>query len=116
LASDDRIRYDLQFYNVGTGAINGFVLTDTYPVSATLNNYGQFWNSTSTHDAGARQVVWTTTNQVNAGDSGGNWLEVNVDPAIAKGLWLTNTLDISQPIGEITPCRQSRLRGGDHRT
>ncbi len=99
---DDRIRYDLQFYNVGTSTISGFVLTDTYPVSTTLNNYGEFWNSTSMHDAGARQVVWTVTNQLNAGDSGGNWLEVNVDPAIGKGLWLTNTLDISQSIGEIT--------------
>ncbi len=100
---DDRIRYDLQFYNVGTSTISGFVITDTYPVSSALNNYGEFWNSTSTHDAGARQVVWTVTNQMNAGDSGGNWLEVNVDPAIAKGLWLTNTLDISQPISDVSP-------------
>ena len=102
---DDRIRYDLQFYNVGTSTISGFVVTDTYPVSTTVpsDTYGQFWNSTSTHDAGARQIVWTVTNQINAGDSGGNWLEVNVDPAIAKGLWLTNTLDISQPIGDVSP-------------
>ena len=100
---DDRIRYDLQFYNVGTSPVSGFTLTDTYPVSTTLGSYGEFWNSTSTHNAGARQVVWTTTNQMNAGENGGNWLEVNVDAGIAQGRWLTNTLDINHPIGEVAP-------------
>jgi len=100
---DDRIRYDLQFFNIGTARLTGATLTDTYPVSTTLSGYGEFWSSTSTHNAGARQIVWTMPDQINAGDSGGNWLEVTVDPAIAKGRWLTNALDISQPIGEITP-------------
>ncbi len=100
---DDRIRYDLQFFNVGTTMLTGATLTDTYPVSTTLSGYGEFWSSTSTHNAGARQVVWTMPDQINPGDSGGNWLEVTVDPAMAKGRWLTNTLDIRQPIGEIMP-------------
>lgn len=100
---DTRIRYDLNFYNVGTVPVYGFTLTDTYPVSTTLNNYSEFWSSTSTHAAGARQVVWTLSDRIDAGNNGGTWLEVNVDPSIAKGVWITNTLAISHPIGEVAP-------------
>jgi uncharacterized repeat protein (TIGR01451 family) len=101
--SDDRIRYDLQFYNVGTTSVSGVVVTDTYPVSTTLNNGNLYWNNASTNDAGARQIVWTVTDRIDAGNNGGGWVVVNVDPAIVKGLWLTNTLEINQPIGEVAP-------------
>lgn len=100
---DQRIRYDLQFFNVGTTSVSGVTLTDTYPLSATLNNQGLYWNNSWSHNAGTRQVVWTLPERIDAGSNGGGWLEVNVDPAIAKGVWLTNTLDISRPIGELTP-------------
>lgn len=101
--NDNQIRYEFQFYNVGTVDISTFSLTDTYPVSTTLNNSGLNWNNNSTQDAVARQIVWTLPDQISAGSNGGGWVVVNVDPAIAKGRWLTNTLDISQPIGEIAP-------------
>ncbi|MFN8595734.1 MAG: PKD domain-containing protein [Anaerolineae bacterium] len=100
---DQRIRYDLQFFNVGTTAVSGVVITETYPVSTTFNNGDLWWNHATTYDAPARQVVWTLQDRLDPGNNGGGWLEVNVDPSIAKGVWLTNTLDISHPIGEITP-------------
>jgi len=98
-----RLEYDLQFYNVGTTRIESFTISDTYPLSTTLD-WGDVWwgdQITFTDDYTDNQAIWEVGNPINAGDSGGGRLVVNVDPNVGRGRILTNVIEIAGTQAEV---------------
>lgn len=92
-----QLEYDLQYYNVGTTRIEGFTITDTYPLSTTFDQGDVWWGGpiTFTDNYTDNQAIWEVGEGLNAGDSGGGRLVVNVDSSIERGRLLTNVIEIA---------------------
>jgi uncharacterized repeat protein (TIGR01451 family) len=102
---NDNLRYDINFFNVGTTRIDGFTITDTYPLSTTFSDGQIDWggNITFTSNPADRQAIWQVNESIGPGQNGGGRLEVNIDPAIERGRLLTNVIQISVPPGDVDP-------------
>jgi uncharacterized repeat protein (TIGR01451 family) len=114
-----QIEYDFEFLNIGTTSLQGLTVTDTYPLSTTLDSADLWWGGaiTFTHNAANRQAIWQMDETLGLGDSVGGRLRVDVDPAIERGRLLTNVIEITVPPGDVNPqdntCTDVRTTGPD---
>jgi uncharacterized repeat protein (TIGR01451 family) len=114
-----QIEYDFEFLNIGTTSLQGLTVTDTYPLSTTLDSADLWWGGTITftHNAANRQAIWQMDETLGLGDSVGGRLRVDVDPAIERGRLLTNVIEITVPPGDVNPqdntCTDVRTTGPD---
>ena len=103
----NRIRFELQFENVGTTAVENVRITDTLPSELVFN--GDWWRNgccdlNMSFDPATHQIVWTTS-RLEPAWSGNIFVKVMVPDPLAgqQGLVFTNTARITLPPGEVTP-------------
>jgi uncharacterized repeat protein (TIGR01451 family) len=106
-----RIRFELQFENVGTTAVDNVRITDTLPSELVFN--GDWWKNgccdlNMSFDPTTHQIVWTT-DRLEPSRGGNIIVRVMVpDPLTGQqGLVFTNTAQITLPPGELTPADNS---------
>ena len=97
----DRIRFELQFENVGTTAVENVRITDTLPSELVFN--GDWWRNgccdlNMSFDPATHQIVWTI-GRLEPSWSGNIFVKVMVpDPLTGQqGLVFTNTAQITLP-------------------
>ena len=107
----DRIRFELQFENVGTTAVENVRITDTLPSELVFN--GDWWRNgccdlNMSFDPATHQIVWTT-GRLEPSWSGNIGIKVMVPGPLTgqQGLVFTNTAQITLPPGEVTPADNS---------
>ena len=100
-------QYSMNYYNNGNVPVDGVLITDTLPISVTLNSirqYDQSWNYigdvTPTYING-NQIVWEV-GRVENGDGGNFNISFTTDPDALPGITLVNTAEISRLAGEDT--------------
>ncbi len=101
-----QLSYYIRYYNVGTTRIDGFTITDTYPLSTTFDrgNLDWWWGDVFfTDNYTHNQAIWVADGFLEPGGSWGAQLWVDVDPVIEKGRLLTNVVQISVPPGDVCP-------------
>jgi uncharacterized repeat protein (TIGR01451 family) len=90
-----QIQYEIRIQNFGDVRMENVWITDTYPLSTTLESWWQNHGPwiTATHDAPDRQLVFWVQ-ELNPGDTASVGFRVDLDGAIVgiQGLVFTNTL------------------------
>ena len=105
----DSIDYNLYFGNSGDQLVSNVTLTDTFPLSMTLNGYNvQNWNQsryTATQSATDLVIVF---DQLDSGESGLIQLYFNLDEPNEPFRWYTNTAEIDTPSNDADPSDNTR--------
>ena len=111
----DRIYYYIHFQNIGTTTEYNVVITDTFPLSMTLNDwwidsYGGDLGDVSGNVSGNQLVV--TLGRLDIGEPYDLTMDLSV-PSLPNGAMLTNTVEITTPLGDVYPDdnRQVYLHG-----
>ena len=111
----DRIRYYIHFQNVGTITEYNVAITDTFPLSMTLNDCGstlmvEELGDVSGNVSGNQFVV--TFGKLDGGEPYDLTMELSV-PSVPNGTLFTNTVEITTPPGDVYPDdnRQIYLHG-----
>ena len=106
-----KVRFELQFENVGTTVVENVRITDTLPAELVFD--GDWWKNgccdlDMSFDPGTRQIVWTT-GRLEPSWSGNIMFRAPVreDLTGQQGLMFTNTAQITLPPGEVTPADNS---------
>jgi uncharacterized repeat protein (TIGR01451 family) len=94
--NEEQIRYEIRLENIGGTRMENIWVTDIYPANTTLANWWVQWGPwvTATHEAANRQIVFWIE-EINAGDTAGIGLQVDLDESIhgEQGLIFTNTAE-----------------------
>ena len=95
----DHIEYRVHIENVGTTTVYGVAVTDTYPVSMTMNWWNlDFWEGWSGNASGNQVTV--TLNRLEPGWS--TWLSIDLSvPAVPHGTFFTNTVEMTTPSDDV---------------
>lgn len=102
---DNRIRYYIQFENIGDRQINNVWITDTLPEATTWDGWWdlQFdWSRLSEQDLSGNVLRWQFST-LYPGDSGGIEFRVRLDDPNDRPRWYTNTAEIDVPEGDVNP-------------
>ncbi len=100
-------RYHMQYQNNGNVPVDGVLITDTLPVSTTLNYIQRFdrhWSfieDVTPLSINGNQVVWVV-GSIENGEVGHYEVSVRADEDAAPGTLLVNTVEISHLPGEDT--------------
>jgi uncharacterized repeat protein (TIGR01451 family) len=103
----DRIQYQVRIRNVGGQAAYNVTVTETYPLTMTMN----WWNvdclgrscSNSPHGSNPFTVTFEA---LYPGDA--TWLDMELQvPAVPNGTFFTNTAEIDTPPGDTIPANNS---------
>jgi uncharacterized repeat protein (TIGR01451 family) len=94
---EEQIRYEIHFENIGTGNLHDVLITDTYPISTSLNSWWADYHREVNQEAqypAQNQVVFRVE-EIQTGDTGRINLVVDLDGDIigTQGLVLTNTVE-----------------------
>ncbi len=104
------IRFELQFENVGTIAVDNVRITDTLPVGLEFNGdaWANWWRDLNREPLNpvTREIVWTTS-RLEPSWSGSINFRVRVPAPVEQGLVFTNTAQITVPLGELTEADNS---------
>ena len=100
----NQAEYDIRLDNRGDQPVSNIFLTDTFPISTTLNNWWMQWGKAWVTDTqNADNLVWWIQ-QLGGGETIGFGLQLNFDGGqIQRMLWYTNTLDLSPVPGDTNP-------------
>jgi uncharacterized repeat protein (TIGR01451 family) len=97
---EGQLQYELRIHNLGTQRLENVWITDTYPLSTTLNNWWQNHGPwiTATHDADNRQLIFWVES-LNPGDTASVGFDFNLNPDVlfVQGLAFTNMLEAPWP-------------------
>ena len=97
----DSIRYQVRIENIGTRTVNNVMVTDTYPVSMTLNNWNiNFWEDWSGGVSGNQLTV--TLNRLEPGWNVNMNMRMGV-PSVPNGTLFTNTVKMTTPPDDVNP-------------
>jgi uncharacterized repeat protein (TIGR01451 family) len=99
----DNVRYRMTLGNYGDQTVYDVYLTDTLPISTSLDGYGiDWWGSryTDTTPSGALQVVFE---RVEPGWRGEIDVSARLDDRDARFRWYTNTVEIDTPTDDANP-------------
>jgi uncharacterized repeat protein (TIGR01451 family) len=102
---DGQLEDEIHIFNLGSELLEGFWITDTYPLSTSLSNWwvGHGVNVTFTHNASERQLVWWIE-RMYPGDNANIIYQVDLDSPYAgqQGLAFTNQVEAPIP-GDVVP-------------
>jgi uncharacterized repeat protein (TIGR01451 family) len=117
----EQLEYTLHVENIGDVSINNVRLTDVYPVHTSFANWWMQWcpgEMSWSEEVSAQRSVFTLT-QVDAGNTAGLKLQLNVDgPYVDQpGLLFTNTLSATLLQSDVNPAdnvfAQTAFAGAD---
>ncbi len=98
-----QLAYEITFANIGTVPYSNVALTDTLPVSTTQANEPS-WDSPSdfnySFDEAQHQWLFEIA-ELEPGDRGMIWFDVNLDDPWERPRYYTNTIEINTPDGDI---------------
>jgi uncharacterized repeat protein (TIGR01451 family) len=100
----DQIRYDIYFENIGTVDLSDVLITDTYPISTSLNGWWADYHRSVNEEAQDPAQIVFRVDEIQRSDAGRISLVLDLDGGIAgtQGLIFTNTVEA--PIsGDIYP-------------
>jgi hypothetical protein len=89
-----QLHYSYEMHNLGTTAVQGFVMTDTYPLSTSLNYQNVWWNPPDFFTDTTSALVWTFGGTLNPGDTVNGEIMLDVDADIGFGRVLTNVIAV----------------------
>jgi uncharacterized repeat protein (TIGR01451 family) len=99
-----RLYYDAQFQNIGDQQIDNVWLTETLPLSTTLNNWNMDWGwdrlNSNLQSSTDLRLEFST---LYPGDNNALHLEAGLDDPNSRPRWYTNTIEISTPTGDVNP-------------
>jgi uncharacterized repeat protein (TIGR01451 family) len=99
--NQNQIMYEVRIENIGTTAIYNVNLTDTLPISATLDWWKtDFWEQSWGN--GNDQQITLTLNRLEPNWT--TWLRSQINlPTVPNGTLFTNTVEITTPPGDVNP-------------
>ena len=102
-----QIEYTLHVENIGDTSVNNVIVTDTYPLHTSFSNWWMQWwpgKASVSEDVSAQRAVFTLS-QIEAGNTAGIRLQLNVDgPYVNQpGLLFTNTITATSLQSDVNP-------------
>jgi uncharacterized repeat protein (TIGR01451 family) len=99
-----QIQYRVRLENIGTTSISSVTVTDTYPVSLTLQpGWNINWNPWHANDDALNHILAVT---LDSPFDPGNVADLNMQfnvPSVPNGTLFTNTAEITTPPGDVNP-------------
>ncbi|NLE45131.1 MAG: DUF11 domain-containing protein [Chloroflexi bacterium] len=95
------VQYQVQVENIGTTPVHNVAVTETFPVSMTLQWWNvDFWEEWNGNESGNQ--ITATLSQLQPGWSG--WLSVGLGvPDVPNGTWFTNIAEVTTPPEDVNP-------------
>jgi uncharacterized repeat protein (TIGR01451 family) len=99
------IQYEISFWNTGDEPLTGVVITDTLPsgVSPAGEPWYDHWSGIQVIDNTAAGQWLFVVEELNPGDRGTIWFDVNLDDPDLIPAWYTNTVEIASSVGDVDP-------------
>ncbi len=98
----NQIQYRVRLENIGTASISAVTVTDTYPVSMTLNWWNINWPGHADNDPVNHVFTVTLDSPFDSGNAADLNMQFNV-PSVPNGTFFTNTAEITTPPGDMNP-------------
>jgi len=95
----DHVEYQAHIENIGTATVHNVAVTDTYPVSMSLNWWGLDFGEDWSGGTSGNQVT-VTLSRLQPGWSA--WLKVDLSvPSVPNGTFFTNTIEVTTPPDDV---------------